>query len=157
MIPPNSPRPATKDDLSSILRLEKGAHINPWVESHFVTEMSKPYSRVIVLTDDETDSVLFGYIVYWLIEEECHLLNCVVGENFRRQGLGKKLIQIAIHDAVRSQMKKFTLEVRHSNSAAIGLYQSIGFSITQVRKNFYSNGEDAYFMMLPLEGERFEF
>jgi ribosomal-protein-alanine N-acetyltransferase len=47
------------------------------------------------------------------------------------------------------------LEVRKGNTAAVNLYQKQGFSISAVRRGFYSDGEDAYFMELSLaDGER---
>ena len=40
------------------------------------------------------------------------------------------------------------LEVRTDNLAAIGLYESYGFTITGTRKNYYHpSGADAYTMM----------
>ena len=41
-----------------------------------------------------------------------------------------------------------TLEVRVSNVAAIKLYENNGFEKKLVKKGYYSDGEDAYFMML---------
>jgi ribosomal-protein-alanine N-acetyltransferase len=41
------------------------------------------------------------------------------------------------------------LEVRRSNSGAISLYESMGFSVVSERKNYYPNGgnnEDALIM-----------
>jgi hypothetical protein len=53
-----SVRPATSEDLPAILEIERESHPEPWSEIHFQKEMDTPYSRVLVLTDDETDSVV---------------------------------------------------------------------------------------------------
>ncbi len=53
-------RHATLDDLSEILRIEKQCYLNSWTEEHFIAELEKPYSQFLVLTDDETDSKIFG-------------------------------------------------------------------------------------------------
>ena len=40
-----------------------------------------------------------------------------------------------------------TLEVRVSNSVAIKFYEKHGFVKHSIRKNYYSNGEDAILMI----------
>ena len=40
-----------------------------------------------------------------------------------------------------------TLEVRVSNEPAINLYKKRGFSTVCVKKGYYKDGEDAYYMM----------
>ena len=49
-------------------------------------------------------------------------------------------------------IKNVNLEVRVSNVKAIALYQKFGFKNVAVRKDTYSNGEDAYLMIKELEG-----
>jgi len=150
-------RPATEDDLPRIVEIEAAVHVAPWSGSQFHAEMEKPYCQVLVMTDDETDSVIAGYIVFWLMIDECQILNIVVEPQFRGQGLALQMMRKTISNAARAGMKRAILEVRRSNQPAIQLYQKLGFTITSVRKAFYSNGEDAYQMTLPLEGERVEF
>lgn len=146
-----SPRPATAEDLALLVEIEKKIHVAPWTEEHFRSELAKPFSRVMVLTDDETDSVIAGYIVFWLMFDECQILNVGVDLPHRGQGLAKKLIRMAIQMASDKGLKKAFLDVRKSNGAAIQLYQGQRFSITQVRKGYYSNGEDAYEMTLYID------
>jgi len=45
-----------------------------------------------------------------------------------------------------------SLHVRRSNRAAIGLYRdTLGFTIKEVEKKYYADGEDAYAMQLSLK------
>ena len=101
---------------------------------------------MLVLTDDETDSIVVGYIVYWLQAEAISLLNVAVDPNWRGFGFGMKLMQAMIKETVQEDISKIILEVRESNSSAIALYNTIGFKVTHTRKNFYSNGETALVM-----------
>jgi ribosomal-protein-alanine N-acetyltransferase len=144
-------RPATTDDLPKILETEKKVHLAPWGEENFKFELSKPYSHFLVLTDDETDEIIAGYIIYWVLFDECQILNVVVESEFRGLGYAKKMIRQAAQTALQKGIKKVSLEVRKSNSPAIQLYQNLNFTITHVRKGFYSNGEDAYQMTHLLE------
>jgi len=42
------------------------------------------------------------------------------------------------------------LEVRTTNTVAIGFYKKHGFDVVDTLPNFYQNGEDAYTMKLVL-------
>jgi ribosomal-protein-alanine N-acetyltransferase len=154
---PLSIRPATDDDLPRLLEVEGRVHVAPWNEEGFKGEMSKPYSCVWVLTDDETDSKIAGYVVFWLLFDECQILNVAVDLPFRGLGHAKRMVRQVADQAVKKDLKSVTLDVRKSNLPAIQLYQGLGFSITAIRKGFYSNGEDAYQMRLPLQGDAIPF
>jgi ribosomal-protein-alanine N-acetyltransferase len=146
-------RPATADDLPALVGVENASHVAPWTLAHFEAELAKPYSRFLVLTDDETDSKVYGYIVYWMMFDECQILNVVVGPEFRKKGYALHMIRQSVRDAIQKNLKRVVLDVRKSNLPAIQLYQKIGFLIARVQKSFYSNGEDAYSMELQLQGE----
>lgn len=154
---PFSLRPATSDDILPVLEVEKRVHLAPWGEDNFRFELTKPYSQFLVMTDDETDEQVAGYIIYWVLFDECQILNVVVDLPFRGVGMAKKMIRQAAKAALQKGIKKISLEVRKSNAAAIQLYQGLHFVITQVRRNFYSNGEDAYQMTLQLDENPIEF
>ncbi len=150
-------RPATVDDLLKIVEIEKRSNISPWAEENFKAELFKPYSHFLIFTDDETDSIVAGFIIFWSMFEECQILNLAIDESYRRLGLAKQLIRKASSLAMQHGIKKVVLEVRKSNSPAIHLYQGLGFVITHIRKRFYGNGEDAYQMSLILENEPLQF
>lgn len=143
-----SPRPATPEDLPQILKIEALSFPQPWSESNFVAEMNKPYSNFIVLTDDETDSVVVGYIVYWAQGEGASLLTLAVDPKWRGFGFGQKLLHLMLNDIVKQEIPKITLEVRKSNEGAIRMYEKVGFKTLHVRPGFYQDGEDALIMEL---------
>jgi len=153
-------RPATEDDISIIVEMEKRAHKAPWAEGHFREELEKPYANFLVLTDDPTDSKIAGYIIYWLMFDECQILDVVVDLPYRGMGFGQKMIRHAVDTAIKKGIRKILLEVRKSNLPAVQLYQKMKFVIIHVRKAFYSDGEDAYQMALYLDlpaGENVDF
>lgn len=154
--PSFSIRPGTEDDISKIVEIERAVHVAPWTEEHFQAELQKPFSLTLVMTDDETDEIIAGYLVAWKMFEEVQILNVAVAPSFQRRGFAKALIRKIISMAMSEGLKQVILDVRKSNVPAIQLYQSIGFTIRQVRKNAYSNGEDAYEMALSLQGESAE-
>lgn len=152
--PEFSPREASVDDLPELVRIESAVHIAPWSDAGFKGELDKPFSHTLVMTDEETDAIVGGYLVFWEMGEEFHILNVAVDLPYRGIGLAQKLIRKVIDLGLRKGAKRVVLDVRKSNSAAIQLYQKLGFTIQTVRKAFYSNGEDAYGMVLDLTVEK---
>lgn len=154
-------RPATTEDLSKIVEIESRAYsfpgALPWNEENFRAELIKPYSQFLVLTDDETDSQLAGYLVTWIMFDECEILNLVVDLPYRGRGYAKQMLRKIFNIAVNKGIRKISLDVRKSNMAAIQLYQHFHFAITHVRKGFYGNGEDAYHMVASLEEDLVNF
>ena len=91
-----SVRPATVEDLSSLVRIENQVHVSPWSDESFQSELEKPYSHTLVLSDDDTDSVLAGYVVYWLMFDDCEILNVAVDLPYRGLGFAEKLIRTVV-------------------------------------------------------------
>lgn len=95
------------------------------------------------------DDELVGYGAMWVIIDEAHITNIAVKERLRGQGIGRFLLRGLIGIAKRNGAAGITLEVRPSNTAAVGLYESEGFVQKGLRKKYYTdNGEDAYIMWL---------
>jgi len=143
-------RPATPEDCKGMLVLEAKVIPAPWTKEHFTEELEKPYSQTYVLTDDETDEKIFGYIVFWILGEHAEILNLVVEPKLHRQGWGTRLVDQVKREALKSGLNKILLDVRKSNARAIQFYQKLSFFIHSSRSRFYSNGEDAYHMQLNL-------
>lgn len=149
-IPKFSLRPAAEEDLPAILKIEGQSYPLPWTEEAFRLELQKPFASFLVLTDDETDSKIAGYVVYWALFDETHVLNLAVNPDWRGLGFGQRLMRQVINESLRKELKRVFLEVRKSNEGAVTLYQKLGFFIDHVKKKFYEDGEDAYFMVLYL-------
>ena len=149
-------RPATVEDLESIVQIEERVQKAPWSIDNFRQEILQPISLFLVLSDDENHSTIIAYLVARLVGDECQILNVAVDLPYRNQGFGREMLRKMLTLADQNGILRIFLEVRKSNFAAIQLYQSVQFSITHIRKNFYSDGEDAYQMNLNLsEIERF--
>lgn len=148
-----SPRPATESDLGTLEALEKNSHPKSgWTRSMFSEELGRADSLFWVMTDNETDEKVSAYLVARRVDRDLHLLNLVVDIEHRGLGLAKKMLNHLVTEGLKSDVQRVFLEVRKSNAAAVNLYQNQGFSISSVRRAQYSDGEDAYFMELPLQG-----
>ncbi len=100
---------------------------------------------------------IVAFAVFWLLAEELHLLDLAVAPEYRRRGLGRRLLTEVLVRGYQKGAEFAWLEVRPSNMPALALYQSCGFQQVMVRKRYYSEtGEDALVLMLPLSAATIE-
>ena len=85
--------------------------------------------------------------MFWHVADEAHVINVAVAPAERRRGIGRALVQTLLAYAREHAIAKVLLEVRAGNSAAIGLYRSLGFAEFNVRRRYYPDGEDAIEMV----------
>jgi RimJ/RimL family protein N-acetyltransferase len=69
-------------------------------------------------------------------------LGLMVAAGFRRQGIGRALLQQSVHWARETGVRKLELHVFPHNEAAIALYQDFGFRREGYRKQHYRRGRD---------------
>ena len=104
----------------------------------------KMFHYGIVLEDK---GEILGYLVGQLVFEMGDLFYIAVNPTKRGNGYGLKLMDKFISDAKCLLAETISLEVRVSNQPAISLYEKCGFLRASVRKNYYSDGEDALLMV----------
>lgn len=92
-----------------------------------------------------------GHISFYIIADTCQIANVAVSKNSRRLGIGYALCSKMISFAKEMGVCQFFLEVRKSNTAAISLYERLGFTTVYVSRDYYSQPkEDALFMNLEI-------
>lgn len=142
-------RQMNPSDLDEIMVIEKASFSYPWSPRFFLQELRVPCARSLLAVLGVKTA---GYIVYWLLPNEVDIHNLAVHPAYRRQGIGKSLLQGVIEEARQNGSTRVTLEVRKSNEAAQRLYHSLGFAARGIRKGYYSDdGEDALAMVLEFE------
>ena len=134
-------------DLDDVIEIEEMAFTMPWSRWMFERELSdKNDSHFLVV---RSGTILIGYIGFWLVQDEAHIVTIAVRSDFQRGGIGGILMASALNLAVDLGAERATLEVRVSNISAQSLYYRIGFELVAIRRKFYSDtGEDAYVMWL---------
>jgi len=140
-------RAATRADLPRIVNLEQQCFPTPWPISAFERELRIPFAR-LHLVERPLDGQLQGFIDYWVVGEELHLLVLAVDPNRRRRGHAAALVRRAEGDARLRGATYALLEVRQGNEAARLLYEQLGYAHVGVKRGYYSdNGEDALMWM----------
>src|SRR5213075_2166776 len=90
---------------------------------------------------------ILGYIDFWVVADEVELISIAVHPQFKRMGVGDRLLREMIHSVELKGASFIYLDVRESNLPAQKLYSKFGFSKVGVRRRYYSdNQEDAIIM-----------
>ena len=132
------------EDVPFISRLEEETFSMPWSADSFLQMIEKEDTAYFVA---EEDGRLLGGCGLLLIAGEGSITNVAVSPVARRRGVATGLLTYLISEGDRAGLTAYTLEVRVSNAAAIGLYEKLGFVSEGIRPNFYEKPtEDAMIM-----------
>ena len=131
--------------LNEIDLIEQDSFKEPWSKEAYEKEILNPLANYRVITIDDK---VVAYGGFWKILDEADINNIAVKKEFRQMGFGKMLMNALIEDAKSQNIKAMTLEVRVTNKSAIALYKKLGFKEAGIRKNYYSDKEDALIMWL---------
>jgi N-alpha-acetyltransferase 10/11 len=102
---------------------------------------------------------IVGYVLAKMEEDAVpahgHITSLAVLRTHRKMGIATKLMQqahVRMQEAFGSTY--CSLHVRYTNRAAYHLYsQTLGYTITEVEKGYYADGEDAYAMKMEFKTE----
>lgn len=133
-------------DIDAIVAMDPSAALQP---EQLQAELQRPWARCWVARDDVGTPV--AYLTAWHVTDELLVMNLATRSDRRRRGFGRAMMATALEYARTHAVSRLFLEVRRSNSAAIGLYRSIGFFAVGLRPRYYRDGEDAVEMSLEIE------
>jgi ribosomal-protein-alanine N-acetyltransferase len=115
-----------------------------------------PESFLVACPKDDSKQIL-GYVM-WRVERissknslrllnKGHLVSIAVSGDYRRQGIATALLAKSMPEIQKQNINEFVLEVRVSNYSAINLYETFKFKTEGIKKKYYKDGENAYFMV----------
>lgn len=143
-------KPMMLDDLDEVLEIERKSFLTPWTPDLFVNEFSNPRSVKRIIRS-AVDNHLIGYIIWWVVLDEGHLMSIAIDPEDQNKGAGKFLVAKMIEECKTNRVESISLEVREGNDPAIGLYDSFGFEAIGLRKKYYADeGKDAILMELKI-------
>jgi ribosomal-protein-alanine N-acetyltransferase len=143
-------RAATAFDLPVFVSLDKELFpYSPWSASQYKEEFSSPTRHFVVATDAAQN--IIGYAgVFAPGQAEADVLTVGVIPSHRGKGIARQLMSMITNWATEQGSIAMMLEVKVDNSDAIGLYESLGYSKLNVRKDYFGAGLDALVMRLDL-------
>jgi ribosomal-protein-alanine N-acetyltransferase len=137
-------------DVDAVAAIEQTAFPDPWSRASFVGLIRAPRSELTVAEDAARRIV--GYSVLLLAGPDADLANLAVAPSARGNGLGRLLLGGVLARARSAGVQHLYLEVRDSNTQAIALYESAGFTAFGRRRRYYKDPvEDARVLRIDLK------
>jgi len=123
--------------------------------SYFFIDLYERFPDTFLVAEEENE--IIGYVMCRIetglpdfgllgISKRGHVISVAVLPEHRRKGIGTALMKEAMAGMGVYKAKECYLEVRVSNTPAVGLYKKVGFEISRAVHGYYANGEDAYIM-----------
>jgi len=139
-------RDANSMDIPVLVSLDKELFpYSPWSSGQYREEISAPMRLFVVALDDA--SSVIGYAgVFAPGGAEADILTVGVIAQHRGQGIARALMARITEWAVAQGSIAMMLEVKTDNTAAISLYESLGYSKLNIRKDYFGSGLDALVM-----------
>jgi [ribosomal protein S18]-alanine N-acetyltransferase len=141
-------RQARLTDVKSIWDIERLSFTTPWSFWNFLSELGNPHSSILVAGPPLPQTwETFGYIIFWVVAEEMHIMNLAVHPQFRRRGVARALLQEGLRQARARGAQIAWLEVRPSNRPALALYEAFGFQKVGLRPRYYADDQEDALLM----------
>ena len=135
----------SEDHITQIAEIEKECFSEPWSESSLALLCTDAYPSFALCREN---GEVLGYIGTTRALDELQIINVAIKKEYRRQGLGRALLRALDEYCFENGISSVSLEVRCSNTAAISLYESLGYLAVGTRKGFYRfPTEDAKIMV----------
>lgn len=152
-LPPAAPdefevRRAERADLLAVFRIEQAAFPQPWPFGAFEQYLGREGFMVAV-----ADAVV-GYVVSDTVPNHGrpigHVKDLAVAADYRREGLGSRLLRRSLGILEAEGVPLVKLEVRQGNRAARRLYRAFEFEHRRTIPRYYSDGEHALVLVKEL-------
>jgi ribosomal-protein-alanine N-acetyltransferase len=140
--PPATIRDMSHGDLSMVSDIERRSYEFPWSHGVFRDCLLAGYQCLALIRDERVS----GYAILSVAAGEAHILNLCIDPEFRALGYGEKMLNELLYRARSAAVSEVFLEVRPSNSTALGLYKKKGFHQIAHRPAYYQSNagrEDA--------------
>ena len=139
-------RDANSFDIPVLVSLDKELFpYSPWSAGQYREEISAPTRLFVVALDDA--SRVIGYDgVFAPGGAEADVLTVGVVPMHRGNGIARELMARITQWALDQGSIAMMLEVKTDNVEAITLYETLGYSKLNVRKNYFGTGLDALVM-----------
>jgi len=135
-------RPLSSEaDIDDILRIESISFTNPWTREMYLSELEHRDVSFFYIARDAVGEAV-GFCSCWLVLDEIHINNLAVLPEQRRSGVASALIEHVLKEGGARGAHRATLEVRRSNEPARKLYEKFGFTVTGVRRGYYTRPDE---------------
>lgn len=127
-------------DMPQIYEIENQSFPEPWPQEEFMKVLKT--KSCIGFVAEKDDNIL-GFMIYQCCDNSYELVNLAVGEQHRRQGIAKELVNHLLDKMVKFNKRQLQAAVSERNLNAQLFFKHLGFRASVVR-NYYNKDHDAY-------------
>ncbi len=141
------------EDVPAVHAIDTFSFNMPWPERSFRFEVTENAASRAWVAEAQVNgrNQILGMLILWLVVDEAHIATFAVHPDFRRNGIGSRIIVEALTAAFTEGARRAFLEVRAGNTAAQAMYRKFGFEVTGRRPSYYKdNDEDALLMSMEM-------
>lgn len=145
---------ATAVDVPALAAIAAVCSTHPWSSQQIRDEVSRGGGDGVLVAwgPSGASAAICASCSYRVAMDEMEILDLAVLPGWRRQGVARLLVLLALRRGERRGARSAHLEVRAGNQPAIRLYGSLGFEAVGVRRGYYSSPvEDALLMRRRLD------
>jgi [ribosomal protein S18]-alanine N-acetyltransferase len=149
-VPPDPRRPVTlrgfrPSDIPFVAGIVAEA-LQEHYDASLYTSLSHDWPDGFLIAADVRDVPVGFLLGVNQVEREARILMFAVDRGFRTNGIGALLMNAFLERCRTRLYRRVTLEVRVSNATAIRFYTRYQFSVVDLLRTYYSDGENGYQM-----------
>ena len=135
--------PMVGEDCAAVSALHGLRFSRPWGDGEFHSLLSQQavFGFVARQTNALFRQPLSGFVLSRAAGGEADILTIAVSQKLPRTGLGWRLMQAALREAVARGSTEMFLEVEDGNHVALGLYRKLGFETAGERPAYYTHAD----------------
>lgn len=132
-------------DFPEVLELAKQNPDVIWTEQDLLDRLKQKQKNCVAMLCERGD-IIEAFIVYELHPDRFHILNLVVREDLRHQGIGREMVAKLIGKLHPEHRNRITLTIPEDNLTGQVFFRSLGFRAIQTIKATNANERDTYVM-----------
>ena len=121
-------------DADALHALHAQAFDQPWSAAE-IERLMRILGGFAVVAEAEAPQ---GFVLVRTVADEGEILTLAVAPAFRRQGIGRALVDAAAAEAARRGARMLFLEVAEDNLGAMALYEAADFQAAGLRRAYYA-------------------
>ncbi|MGC2034772.1 MAG: GNAT family N-acetyltransferase [Thermoplasmata archaeon] len=146
---PHAPAPRLRlfqaSDIPSVTEIVAEA-LREHYDASLYLSLSQQWPDGFLVAMDERGGPVGFLLGVSQVEREARILMFAVHRDWRTRGVGTALMSSFFTRCKERGYRRITLEVRVSNATAIRFYTRFQFSVVELLRGYYSDGENGYQM-----------
>ncbi len=137
-------RPFELADLAQIVEVEHAVYGSAAYSRYVFRQLYDLFPSLVWVAIDDATGKLAGHLCAAISEDHAvgWLLNAAVLAHYRRQGIGRRLVERGVAQLVAAGVRCVRTTTEVGNTAANRMYESLGFAEVRTAVNYYDDGVD---------------